>query len=83
MVTAARGRAKRAERRLDGLQVVFDDDRAVASAGLILPATLADRLRLEGLIDEAVDLGRRPGSRHRPRLIWRVPCQGARRERPA
>jgi hypothetical protein len=62
MVTAARGRAKRAERRLDGLQVVFDDDRAVASAGLILPATLADRLGLEGLIDEAVDLGRRPGA---------------------
>jgi hypothetical protein len=62
MVTAARGRAKRAERRLDGLQVVFDDDRAVASAGLILPATLADRLGLEGLVDEAVELGRRPGA---------------------
>ena len=56
------GPRKRAARRLDGLQVVFDDDRAVASAGLILPATLAGRLGLEGLIDEGVDLGGGPGA---------------------
>ena len=34
----------------------------MADAGLILPATLAGRLGLEGLVDEAVDLGARPGA---------------------
>jgi len=28
----------------DGLIVAFDDDHAVANAGLVLPATLAQRL---------------------------------------
>jgi Transposase DDE domain group 1 len=62
MVTASGVREKRCAGRIDGLQVVFDDDRAVAGAGLILPATLAGRLGLEGLIDEGVDLGARPGA---------------------
>jgi hypothetical protein len=46
----------------DQLAVAFDDLRAVANAGLLLPATLAQRLGLEGLADELIDLGQRPGS---------------------
>ena len=47
---------------LDRLRVEFDDERAVANAGLLLPATLAGRLGLEQLVDETVDLGGRPGA---------------------
>jgi hypothetical protein len=48
-----------------GLVVAFDDGHAVANAGLLLPATLADRLGIEAVIDELVNLGNRPGH-HRP-----------------
>ena len=34
---------------LDGLDVVFDDERVVSDAGIVLVATLADRLGIEGL----------------------------------
>jgi hypothetical protein len=47
----------------DATRVVFDDERAVANAGVLLPAILADRLGIEGLVDEAVDLGDRAGTR--------------------
>lgn len=47
---------------LEGLSVSFDDDRAVANAGLLLTGALAERLGLEDLIDEAVDLGERAGA---------------------
>ena len=50
---------------LDTLVVAFDDDHAVANAGLLLPATLADRLGIEAVIDKLVNLGNRPGH-HRP-----------------
>jgi len=46
---------------LDPVAVVFDDQRLVADAGLILAATLAQRLGLEALINRCVDLGRRAG----------------------
>ena len=49
----------------DGLVVGFDDDHAVANAGLVLPATLAQRLGIEQIVDQLVDLGDRPGH-HRP-----------------
>jgi Transposase DDE domain group 1 len=49
----------------DRLVVAFDDDHAVANAGLLLPATLAERLDIEAVIDELVNLGDRPGA-HRP-----------------
>ena len=52
----------RAVEVLDRLRVEFDDERAVANAGLLLPATLAARLGIEALVDEAVDLGGRPGA---------------------
>jgi hypothetical protein len=49
----------------DTLVVAFDDDHAVANAGLLLPATLAERLGIEAAVDQLVDLGTRPGH-HRP-----------------
>ncbi len=42
---------------LDRVEVTFDDDRLVANAGLMLPATLAQHLGLRELFDEHVDLG--------------------------
>ena len=42
--------------------VAFDDERAVANAGVMLPALLARRLGIEALVDERVDLGDRPGA---------------------
>src|SRR5215210_3168015 len=47
---------------LDGIGVEFDDERAVADAGIVLTATLARRLGIEALVDESVDLGERPGA---------------------
>jgi hypothetical protein len=47
---------------LDQLGVVFDDTHAVASAGLLLPATLAGRLGIEQTADELIDLGDRAGA---------------------
>lgn len=56
----------RVSQPLDRVEVIFDEDNLVANAGLIVPATLVDRLRLEPLIDDAVRLdgrvgGARPG----------------------
>ena len=51
----------RSSHTLDRLDVAFDDDRLVADAGLLLPATLAHHLGLKGLVDEHVDLGDKPG----------------------
>jgi hypothetical protein len=48
-----------------GLVVSFDDEDAVANAGLLLTATLAERLEIEAVIDQLVDLGERPGA-YRP-----------------
>ena len=41
---------------VDRLDVIFDDDRAVANAGLILPATLAGHLGLEAAANELIGL---------------------------
>ncbi|MBV8998622.1 MAG: hypothetical protein JO304_06155, partial [Solirubrobacterales bacterium] len=49
--------------RLDAVKVRFDEDRLVSDAGLLLCATLADRLGVEELVNESVWLGyRRPGA---------------------
>ena len=45
--------------RLDAVKVSFDDERSVAGAGVLLVATLAQRLGLEQLIGECVRLGQR------------------------
>jgi hypothetical protein len=47
---------------LDRLEVTFDDDHAVASAGLVLPAVLAAHLGIETLASEVIDLGGVPGA---------------------
>ena len=46
---------------LSRLSVSFCDPHAVADAGLLLPATLAEKLGLRELFDRAVDLGEAPG----------------------
>ena len=46
-----------ASHSLDGIEVTFDDERLVADAGLIQPATLAQHLGLRALFDTHVDLG--------------------------
>jgi len=47
---------------LDRTEISFDDDHAVANAGLLLTATLAERLGLGALVEEIVDLGDRPAA---------------------
>ena len=46
---------------VDRLQVVADDARLVDHAGMMLAATLADRLGLRRLVETAVNLGSAPG----------------------
>jgi hypothetical protein len=46
----------------DQLTVTFDDDHAVADAGLILVASLAEGLGLGELFDTHLDLGEAPGA---------------------
>jgi hypothetical protein len=48
--------------RPDSLGVCFDDERLVANAGLVLTSTLSERLGIERLVNETVDLGERPGA---------------------
>lgn len=52
----------RSSHSLERLSVAFSDRHAVADAGLLLPATLADRLGLKELIDEHVHLGAAAGA---------------------
>jgi hypothetical protein len=52
---------RQSSRNLDRLEVTFDDPRAVANGGLVLPMTLADRLGLKELVDKNVHLGDAPG----------------------
>jgi DDE family transposase len=49
--------------------VVFDDERVVANAGVMLPAVLAGRLGIEALVDESVDLGDRPSGANPGRKV--------------
>ena len=51
----------RSSHSLDAIGVTFDDEHAVAGAGLILTATLAQHLGLRQLFDDHVDLGDAPG----------------------
>jgi hypothetical protein len=50
---------------LDQLDTCFDDTHAIANAGLLLPATLAERLGIEQAADALIDLGERVGA-YRP-----------------
>ena len=53
----------------DSTVVVFDDERVVANAGVMLPALLARRLGVEQLVDETVRLGDRPGGANAGRKV--------------
>jgi hypothetical protein len=57
---------------LDQVDATFDDERLVANAGLLLPATLADRLGIEQAADELIDLGERPGAARPGRKVLTV-----------
>jgi DDE family transposase len=52
----------RSSHSLDRVGTAFDDDRLIADAGLLLPATLASHLGLRELVDEHLDLGAKPGA---------------------
>jgi len=54
----------RSSHSLDRVDTAFDDDRLVADAGLLLPATLAHQLGLRELVDEHLDLGAAAGRGH-------------------
>jgi hypothetical protein len=53
----------------DAMRVRFDDERAVANAGVLLPAVLANRLGIEALVDRTVDLGEREGAANPGRKV--------------
>src|ERR671910_3460145 len=57
---------------LDQVEIAFDDPRAVAHAGLLLPATLAERLGIEQATDQLVDLGDRTGAARPGRKLLTV-----------
>ena len=52
---------RQSSRKLERLDVVFDDRNAVANAGLVPPMTLAGRLGLRELVEANVHLGDAPG----------------------
>jgi hypothetical protein len=55
---------------LDGVQVKFDDERAVSDAGVLVVATLVQRLGVEGLAQRLVRLRRdRPGAANAGRKV--------------
>jgi hypothetical protein len=55
---------------LDGLQVEFDDERLVSDAGIVLAATVAQRLGIEALAQRLLRLRRdRPGAANAGRKV--------------
>ena len=54
---------------LDGVRAAFDDERAVANAGIALVATLAARLGIEALAGRLVCLGERAGAANAGRKV--------------
>jgi DDE family transposase len=54
---------------LDRVVVAFDDERAVADAGIALPMMLATRLGIEGVVDRVVRLGDRAGAANPGRKV--------------
>src|SRR5580692_875761 len=64
----------------DVTRVLFDDERVIANAGVLLPAVLADRLGIEALVDRTVDLGDRGGAANPGRKVMSLVsamCLGA------
>src|SRR3954454_1652911 len=59
---------------LDGIEVVFGDDNAVANAGIALISTLTQRLEMEQLADACVDLAGHPGAGNEGAKIMTLVC---------
>ena len=74
MVTTQRSRGTGGEQGFDRLALAFDDERAVANAGLVLASTLVDRLGIEQVVDETLDLGERPGAARPGRKLLTLVC---------
>src|SRR5580765_2572315 len=74
MVTTGRSRGEGGGRGVDRLAFAFDDERAVANAGLVLASTLAGRLGIEQVIDATLDLGGRPGAARPGRKLLTLVC---------
>jgi hypothetical protein len=62
MVTSWEPRGRGGWRGVDRLAFAFDDERVVANAGLVLASTLVERLGIERIVDETLDLGVQPGA---------------------
>jgi hypothetical protein len=52
----------RSSHSLDRIDTAFDGTQLVADAGLLLPATLAQHLGLDDLVEAYLDLGKKPGA---------------------
>ena len=52
----------RSSHSLDRIDTAFDGTQLVADAGLLLPATLAAHLGLKALVEDHLDLGKKPGA---------------------
>ena len=74
MVTTPRGSVWSGGQGVDRLALVFDDERAVANAGLVLASTLAGRLGIEQVVDETLDLGEWPGAARPGRKLLTLVC---------
>ena len=74
MVTTQQSRGERGGQELDRLGLVFDDERAVANAGLVLVSTLVERLGIEQVIDETLELGERAGAARPGRKLLTLVC---------
>jgi len=64
----------------DATRVVFDDEKVVANAGVLLPALLAERLGIEALVNEIVRLDDREGAANPGRKVMSLVssmCLGA------
>src|SRR5512132_3402849 len=59
----------RSSHTLGQLDIAFDDTHAIANAGLLLAATLAERLGIEQAADALIDLGERAGAAHPGRKL--------------
>ena len=74
MVTTRESRGEGGKQGLDRLGLAFDDERAVANAGLVLASTLAGRLGIEQVVDETLDLGERAGAARPGRKLLTLVC---------
>jgi len=74
MVTTRESRSESGKQGLDRLALAFDDERAVANAGLVLASTLAGRLGIEQVVDETLELGERAGAARPGRKLLTLVC---------